>query len=61
MELRSRESTQIVRPALTRDQLEEIFDYYANFGRSGTMTPQKSMDSFMFMKFCRECPDLVEG
>ncbi len=42
-------------------QLETIFDFYANFGRSAVMTPQKSMDSFMFMKFCRECPDLVEG
>lgn len=102
VELRSRQTGDLQPPALTRDQLEVIFDYYANFGRSGVMTPQKSMDSFMwvpcpepcaaavllsvlslvhvlvaspdhaylslcvfvfarFMKFCRECPDLVEG
>ncbi len=61
VELRSRESAEFIAPSLTREQLEVVFDYYANFGRSGVMTPQKSMDSFMFMKFCRECPDLVEG
>ncbi len=38
-----------------------VFDYYANYGRSGSMTHQKSLDSFMFMKFCRECPDLVDS
>ena len=48
-------------PALTRSQLETIFEYYANFGRTSVMTPQKSLDSFMFMKFCRECPGLMDA
>jgi hypothetical protein len=47
-------------PALTQDQIKEIFDFYANFGRTAAMTYQDSMDSFMFMKFVRECPGLLD-
>lgn len=77
------------RPApttLTREQIREMFDYYANFGRSSkawtfagpvtqvTLTHsfwfgtqpdamgfQDTIDSFMFMKFAKECPDLLDG
>lgn len=76
------------RPApttLTREQIREMFDYYANFGRSSkawTIAPsdsvtlthllwfgtqpdamgfQDTIDSFMFMKFAKECPDLLDG
>ena len=37
-----------------------IFEFYANFGRSAVQTYQDSMDSFMFMKFARECPGLLD-
>ncbi len=47
-------------PALTQDQIKEIFDFYANFGRTAAMTYQDSIDSFMFMKFVRECPGLLD-
>jgi hypothetical protein len=39
---------------MTQDQLRDIFDFYANFGRTQVQTFQNSMDSFMFMKFCKE-------
>jgi len=39
----------------------DIFEYYCNFGRSAVQSVQDSMDSFMFMKFARECPSLLEG
>ena len=45
---------------LTQDEVREIFDFYANFGRSMVMTFQDSLDSFMFMKFAKECPDLLD-
>jgi hypothetical protein len=32
--------------ALTQDNIKEIFEYYANFGRSSIMTYQTSIDSF---------------
>jgi len=47
-------------PALTESQIKEIFEFYANFGRSSVMTYQESMDNFMFMKFAKECPDLMD-
>jgi len=47
-------------PAINQDQLREVFEFYCNFGRSAIMTYQDSMDSFMFMKFARECPDLMD-
>ena len=46
-------------PTLTQEQIHDIFDFYANFGRSAVMTVQDTMDSFMFMKFARECPGLI--
>eukprot|EP01138_Halocafeteria_seosinensis_P011332 gb/GECG01011575.1/.p1 GENE.gb/GECG01011575.1/~~gb/GECG01011575.1/.p1 ORF type:complete len:757 (+),score=97.71 gb/GECG01011575.1/:1-2271(+) len=46
-------------PTLTQDQIHDIFDFYANFGRSAVMTVQETIDSFMFMKFARECPGLL--
>jgi hypothetical protein len=46
-------------PLLTREQLMEIFEFYANFGRSSVMTYQDMLDSFMFMKMCRETPGLL--
>lgn len=48
-------------PALTQDQIHDVFEFYANFGRSAVMTHQDSLDSFMFMKFARECPDLLDA
>jgi hypothetical protein len=47
-------------PALSQEQIKEIFEFYANFGRSSVMTYQESMDNFMFMKFAKECPDLLD-
>jgi hypothetical protein len=47
-------------PALNQAQIHEIFEFYANFGRSAVMTYQDSLDSFMFMKFARECPGLMD-
>jgi hypothetical protein len=41
--------------------LYEIFDFYCNFGRSMVQDYQESLDSFMFMKFARECPNLLGG
>ena len=46
---------------LSQEQLREIFEFYANFGRTAIMTYQDSLDSFMFMKFARECPGLMGG
>ena len=46
--------------ALTQENIKEIFEYYANFGRSSIMTYQTSIDSFNFMKFAKECPDLLD-
>lgn len=45
---------------LTQDEIHDIFDFYCNFGRSAIMTYQDAMDSFMFMKFARECPGLLD-
>jgi hypothetical protein len=45
--------------SLSQDQIHDIFEFYANFGRSAVMTYQDSLDSFMFMKMCRECPGLI--
>jgi hypothetical protein len=45
---------------LSRDQLYEIFDFYCNFGRSMAQDYQETLDSFMFMKFAKECPGLLE-
>ena len=47
-------------PAINQEQLREIFEFYCNFGRTAIMTYQDSLDSFMFMKFARECPDLMD-
>lgn len=47
-------------PAINQEQLREVFEFYCNFGRSAIMTYQDSLDSFMFMKFARECPDLMD-
>lgn len=48
-------------PPLTQAQITEIFEFYCNFGRTNAQTYQETMDSFMFMKFARECPGLLEG
>ena len=40
-------------------QVFEIFEFYANFGRSSVMSYQDTIDSFMFMKFCKECKGLL--
>jgi hypothetical protein len=42
-------------------QVFEIFEFYANFGRSSVMSYQETIDSFMFMKFCKDCSDLLDG
>lgn len=47
------------KPVLQPEQLMEIFEFYANFGRTSVMTYQDTLDSFMFMKMCRECPGLM--
>ena len=47
-------------PKLTQVQIQDIFHFYANFGRSAVMTVQESLDSFMFMKFAKECPGLMD-
>jgi len=47
-------------PAINQEQLREIFEFYCNFGRTAIQTYQDSLDSFMFMKFARECPDLMD-
>jgi hypothetical protein len=46
--------------SLTQEQIKEIFDFYANFGRSAIMTYLDAMDSFMFMKLVKECPGLLD-
>ncbi|CAE7949705.1 Tppp [Symbiodinium sp. KB8] len=46
---------------LSREELFEIFDFYCNYGRSMVQDYQESLDSFMFMKFARECPQLLSG
>jgi len=46
---------------LSQQQIHEIFEFYANFGRSAVMSYQDSLDSFMFMKFARECPGLLDN
>ncbi len=35
---------------LRQEEIHEIFEFYANFGRSSVMTYQTSLDNFMFMK-----------
>ena len=47
-------------PPLTQADIMEVFEYYCNFGRSAVQSVQDSMDSFMFMKFAKECPGLLE-
>ena len=32
---------------LTQEEIQDIFEFYANFGRSSVMTYQDSLDSFM--------------
>jgi hypothetical protein len=32
---------------LTQDEIKDIFEFYANFGRSAVMSYQDSLDSFM--------------
>jgi hypothetical protein len=46
---------------LTKEEISDIFNFYANFGRSAVMDTMDSMDSFMFMKFAKECPALLGG
>jgi len=38
-----------------------MFEYYSNFGRSTAQGALETMDSFMFMKFAKECPGLLGG
>ena len=45
---------------ITQEQIRDMFDFYANFGRTQVMTFQDSLDSFMFMKFVKECPGLLD-
>ena len=40
-------------------QVFEIFEFYANYGRSSVMSYQDTIDSFMFMKFCKDTPGLL--
>ena len=47
--------------ALSEDDIRAMFDYYANFGRSTAQGTMDTMDSFMFMKFAKECPGLLGG
>jgi len=46
---------------LTQEEIRDIFDFYANFGRTQVQTFQDSLDSFMFMKMVRECPPGPDG
>jgi hypothetical protein len=32
---------------LTQEEIQDVFEYYANFGRSTVMNYQDSLDSFM--------------
>ncbi len=45
---------------LTQEQIRDVFDFYANFGRTQVMSYQETLDSFMFMKFVKECPGLLD-
>ena len=45
--------------AITEEHLRDIFSWYANFGRSGAQDHAEGIDSFMFMKFAKDCPDLL--
>ena len=49
-----------VRVRLSQEQIRDIFDFYANFGRTQAQTFQDSLDSFMFMKMVKECPGLLD-
>jgi hemolysin activation/secretion protein len=42
-----------VRVRLSQEQIRDIFDFYANFGRTQAQTFQDSLDSFMFMKMVK--------
>lgn len=46
-------------PPLNEDKIREVFDFYCNFGRTMAQDYQDTLDSFMFMKFARECPGLL--
>jgi len=46
---------------LSKEELHEMFDFYCNYGRSKQQDYMESLDSFMFMKFAKECPDLLGG
>jgi len=46
---------------LQEEHIRDIFNWYANFGRSAAQSRADAMDSFMFMKFAKECPDLLGG
>ena len=44
----------------TIDIVRDVFLFYCRFGRTGGRgTNEDSMDSFMFMKFIKECPNLI--
>ena len=44
-----------------QEHLQDIFSWYANFGRTAAQSRAETMDSFMFMKFAKECPGLLQG
>eukprot|EP00949_MAST-11_sp_MAST-11-sp1_P004249 g4249.t1 len=45
----------------TAEQLRYIFHFYCAFGRTGGKgAAQDTIDSSQFMKFCRECPKLID-
>jgi hypothetical protein len=47
-------------PPLSQADIMEVFEFYANFGRSSIQSYQDTLDSFMFMKLCREAPGLID-
>jgi len=58
--LQSPRSAAGMRVNLTQEQIRDIFDFYANFGRTQAQTFQDTIDSFMFMKMVKECPGLLD-
>jgi len=41
---------------LTQEEIQDVFEYYANFGRSTVMNYQDSLDSFMLCVSSRGAP-----
>lgn len=56
-----REEETVPVPLDTNTQLQLIFQYYCRYGRTSGKETEDTIDSFNFMKFVKECPDLLDS